>query len=502
MSESGRQVGCGMLTSTSLPFTPPSQRAKPALSPIVRRPAERSRRRRSCRRRASRALHACIVASSTRRRGATSSSPLGPRVQSRQVPYCSFFASTPHACIRAQQPVVRRAVRRRARESRTDRVHQHLRELRGLRTAHALVVDPLDDGIAGRIVLRGGGTRGCERTRRRRARRQSVMSASLILSPVCPFEKLAVLLPGQHHPVGRERAVGALRRDDDDLVAGGERLGRRLDLGHRRVRRNRDARAIRRRTARPSSNPCCSRRCRSTSAMPIAWRRRWSSESRPAIMRLPSPRPRSASGKMWISVARSLPSGCLTVVTPMKVLSFTFASALGAAVVDGHRRRERDGLATAVGGDDHLVRRDAGDRAANHRHRIGGGRGRGRGAGRGGLWRRRIDDGVLGLATGAERDGRRDRGHGDRECWIDPDHAPNCMHEPCSCRVARAFVIPARSARAVLLTQSRKLDDLANHGVTAALDTAAPPRSSTRSPTRFASTSWRCCSTANAASAS
>jgi hypothetical protein len=43
------------------------------------------------------ALQACIVASSTRTRGATSSRPLGPRVQSRHVPYCSFLASIPHA---------------------------------------------------------------------------------------------------------------------------------------------------------------------------------------------------------------------------------------------------------------------------------------------------------------------------------------------------------------------------------------------------------------------
>src|SRR4051812_36600486 len=35
-----------------------------------------------------------------------------------------------------------------------------------------------------------------------------------------------------------------------------------------------------------------------------------------AIMRLPSPSPRRSSGKMWISVARSDPSDCFTVVTP------------------------------------------------------------------------------------------------------------------------------------------------------------------------------------------
>src|SRR3954465_11492079 len=42
-----------------------------------------------------------------------------------------------------------------------------------------------------------------------------------------------------------------------------------------------------------------------------------------AIIRLPSPRPLSSSGNMWISVARSDPSLCFTVVTPMKVLSLT-----------------------------------------------------------------------------------------------------------------------------------------------------------------------------------
>ena len=36
-----------------------------------------------------------------------------------------------------------------------------------------------------------------------------------------------------------------------------------------------------------------------------------------AIMWLPSPNPRSSSGNTWISVARSAPSGCFTVVTPM-----------------------------------------------------------------------------------------------------------------------------------------------------------------------------------------
>ncbi len=96
MSESGRQLGCGMVTSTSFPLVLAIQRAKPALSTLsaavgtittsaVTPPAGVA------------ALHACIVASSTRRRGDSSVSPLAPRVQSRQVPYFSFFASMPHA---------------------------------------------------------------------------------------------------------------------------------------------------------------------------------------------------------------------------------------------------------------------------------------------------------------------------------------------------------------------------------------------------------------------
>ncbi|HKN59310.1 MAG TPA: hypothetical protein VJV97_10685 [Gemmatimonadaceae bacterium] len=51
-----------------------------------------------------------------------------------------------------------------------------------------------------------------------------------------------------------------------------------------------------------------------------------------AIIRLPSPVPRSSSGKMWISVARSDPSGCFTVVTPMKDPSLTCDRSLGARV--------------------------------------------------------------------------------------------------------------------------------------------------------------------------
>src|SRR3954471_21417506 len=46
------------------------------------------------------------------------------------------------------------------------------------------------------------------------------------------------------------------------------------------------------------------------------------------IMRLPSPIPRSSSGKMWISVARSDPSDCFTVVTPMKEFGLTCVRSL------------------------------------------------------------------------------------------------------------------------------------------------------------------------------
>ena len=53
----------------------------------------------------------------------------------------------------AEQPVVGGAIRRRAGEPRADRVHEHLGEAARLRAMHAFVVDALDDGIAGRIVL-------------------------------------------------------------------------------------------------------------------------------------------------------------------------------------------------------------------------------------------------------------------------------------------------------------------------------------------------------------
>src|SRR3982750_1024934 len=95
MSESGRQVGCGMLISTSFPFTLGSQRTNPALS------ADSDARGMMATsavmpRGGVGALQACIVASSWRARGETSISPLGPRVQSRQVPYGSFFAGNTH----------------------------------------------------------------------------------------------------------------------------------------------------------------------------------------------------------------------------------------------------------------------------------------------------------------------------------------------------------------------------------------------------------------------
>src|SRR5580700_3527724 len=93
---SGRQLGCGSDNITNFPFAVTSHRAKLALSAtsetggsITTSPSAPPG--------GVLGLHGSSIASSVRRRGTMSWTSLGPRVQSRHVPYCSLCAGTPHA---------------------------------------------------------------------------------------------------------------------------------------------------------------------------------------------------------------------------------------------------------------------------------------------------------------------------------------------------------------------------------------------------------------------
>ena len=76
--------------------------------------------------------------------------------------------------VRAKQPFVRGPIGRRSGEARTDRIHEYLGEAACLRTVHAFVIDPLDNRIAGRVVLGlQGGRAGGEREKNQNSEEES-----------------------------------------------------------------------------------------------------------------------------------------------------------------------------------------------------------------------------------------------------------------------------------------------------------------------------------------
>ena len=92
-SSSGRHVGYAAEMSTNLPFTAGSHFTNALLSATIGRMTVVP----STSLPAVPGLSPSIVASSDRTKGFMRSTWLGPRRQPRHVPYCSRFASIPHA---------------------------------------------------------------------------------------------------------------------------------------------------------------------------------------------------------------------------------------------------------------------------------------------------------------------------------------------------------------------------------------------------------------------